>query len=160
MVARSTTMKTVIEVKRWHAMFRSDDTLFRLYWRENHPVHSLPSCFAGFSLANALSPAWFSPLVAFYLSGSGHQHELFPAQRTRFIPYHSFHRFFHFFFFFLPFFLSFCFAISIDRPTDRPIERAVRWNFEVVLSLHVSRSIIRRSRTVPDYIEITRYNTI
>lgn len=53
---RWTTMKTVIEAKRWHAIFRSDDTLFRHYWRENHPVHSLPSCFTGFSLANALFP--------------------------------------------------------------------------------------------------------
>lgn len=53
---RWTTMKTVIEAKRWHAIFRSDDTLFRHYWRENHPVHSLPFCFTGFSLANALFP--------------------------------------------------------------------------------------------------------
>lgn len=68
--------------------------------------------------------------------------------------------------FFLLLSLSFFLSSSrdIDRSWTRERERegTVR-NFEVVLSLHVSRSIIRRSRTartVPDYIEITRYNAI
>lgn len=66
--------------------------------------------------------------------------------------------------FFLLLSLSFFLSSSrdIDRSWTREREGTVR-NFEVVLSLHVSRSIIRRSRTartVPDYIEITRYNAI
>lgn len=106
------------------------------------------------------SPAWFSLLVALYLSGSGHQHELFRNERDLFVD--SFHRFFRFFFLLppLPSFLPR--DIDRSRETERERKRE-RWNFEVVLSLHVSRSIIRRSRTartVPDYIEITRYNAI
>ena len=65
------------------------------------------------------SPAWFSLLVALYLSGSGHQHELFRNERDLFVD--SFHRFFRFFFLLppLPSFLP----RDIDRSREREREK-------------------------------------
>ena len=151
---RWTTMKTVIEAKRWHAIFRSDDTLFRHYWRENHPVHSLPSCFTGFSLANALFPRMIFAACHFVFIRDRDTSMNYSPRNERIVSID----------FFLLLSLSFFLSSSrdIDRSWTREREGTV-WNFEVVLSLHVSRSIIRRSRTartVPDYIEITRYNAI
>ena len=149
-------MKTVIEAKRWHAIFRSDDTLFRHYWRENHPVHSLPSCFTGFSLANALFPRMIFAACHFVFIRDRDTSMNYSPRNERIVSIDFF------LLLSLSFFLSLYHVISIDRGREREREGTVR-NFEVVPSLHVSRSIIRRSRTartVPDYIEITRYNAI